>query len=72
MNQAGSGTGLRGRNAKIIATLGPASSDLSNIRLLAEAGVDIFRLNFSHGEQAHHAQTYQAIRDVEAVLNRPL
>lgn len=72
MDRAGSGTGLRGRNAKIIATLGPASSDRSNIRLLAEAGVDIFRLNFSHGEQAHHALTYQAIREVEAALKRPL
>ena len=39
----------RHRNAKIVATLGPASSSPEVIRGLFEAGADVFRLNFSHG-----------------------
>ncbi|MEM9226189.1 MAG: pyruvate kinase, partial [Pseudomonadota bacterium] len=63
---------LRGRSAKIVATLGPGSSAPGTIRLLAEAGVDVFRLNFSHGEQAKHRQTCEAIRGVEQLLGRPI
>ncbi len=37
------------RNVKIVATLGPASSDYATIRALFEAGADVFRLNMSHG-----------------------
>ncbi|MEL7032478.1 MAG: pyruvate kinase [Pseudomonadota bacterium] len=64
--------GLRGRSAKIVATLGPGSSAPGTIRLLAEAGVDVFRLNFSHGEQEKHKQTYDFIRQTEELLGRPL
>ncbi|MEC7290246.1 MAG: pyruvate kinase, partial [Pseudomonadota bacterium] len=64
--------GLRGRSAKIIATLGPGSSAPGTIRLLAEAGVDVFRLNFSHGEQEKHKQTCEHIRRTEEFLGRPL
>src|SRR5260370_11521528 len=39
----------RQRHAKIVATLGPASSSIDMIRELFDAGVDVFRLNFSHG-----------------------
>jgi len=39
----------RTRNAKIVATVGPASSDRETLRRLFLAGVDVFRLNFSHG-----------------------
>jgi pyruvate kinase len=39
----------RNRNAKIVATLGPASSSHELIRALFDAGADVFRLNFSHG-----------------------
>ena len=63
---------LRGRSAKIVATLGPESSSSATIRLLAEAGVDVFRLNFSHGEAEQHRQTCQRIRQTEALLKRPL
>ena len=45
----------RNRRAKIVATLGPASSDAAVIRRLFEAGVDVFRLNFSHGTKDDHA-----------------
>ncbi|MEL6856958.1 MAG: pyruvate kinase [Pseudomonadota bacterium] len=64
--------GLRGRSAKIVATLGPGSSAPGTIRLLAEAGVDVFRLNFSHGEQAKHKLTYETIRRTEELVGRPL
>lgn len=68
-NQA---AGLRGRSAKIVATLGPGSSAPGTIRLLAEAGVDVFRLNFSHGEQEKHKLTYETIRRTEELVGRPL
>jgi pyruvate kinase len=63
---------LRGRNAKILATLGPASRSSREITLLAEAGADIFRLNFSHGSHEDHARTYRSVRMVEETLGRPL
>ncbi|MFZ1426467.1 MAG: pyruvate kinase, partial [Geminicoccaceae bacterium] len=40
--------------AKIVATLGPASSTPEVIRALVDAGADVFRLNFSHGSHAEH------------------
>lgn len=50
------------RHTKIIATLGPATSTDAAIRALVAAGVDVFRLNFSHGTHAEHQARYQAIR----------
>ena len=52
----------RQRSAKIVATLGPASATPDKIAALFEAGVDVFRLNFSHGEQAEHRARLDAIR----------
>lgn len=62
----------RQRKAKIVATLGPASSDVTVIRALFEAGADVFRLNFSHGTHEDHRQRYDAVRRVEAELGRPI
>ncbi len=62
----------RRRNAKIIATLGPASSTQSRIARLFEAGADVFRLNFSHGTQAHHKRRLEAIRRLETRYGRPI
>lgn len=62
----------RKRNTKIIATLGPASSDQATIRALFEAGADVFRLNFSHGAHADHRARYDAIRALEKELGRPI
>lgn len=62
----------RNRNAKIVATLGPASSSLQVIRELFLAGVDVFRLNFSHGSYESHLKNYEAIRQVEEETSRPI
>jgi pyruvate kinase len=63
---------LRGENAKIVATLGPRSRSLKEIRALAEAGADVFRLNFSHGSHEDHRATLDIVRQVEALVGRPL
>jgi pyruvate kinase len=60
------------RATKIIATLGPASSKREQILILAQAGVNVFRLNFSHGSHADHQQRHADIRSVEKELNKPL
>ncbi|NVK19153.1 MAG: pyruvate kinase [Methylocystaceae bacterium] len=62
----------RSRNAKIIATLGPASSTRVRIEQLFKAGADVFRLNFSHGSHEDHKDRYDAIRVVEKELGRPI
>ncbi len=62
----------RQRNAKIVATLGPASSSPEVIRTLYEAGADVFRLNFSHGTHADHKQRFDIIRAVERDVGRPI
>ena len=62
----------RSRNAKIIATLGPSSSSPEMIRALFDAGVDTFRLNFSHGTHEDHGNYFEAVRDVERDVGRPI
>ena len=51
------------RHTKIIATIGPASSEPRILDELIAAGVDIVRLNFSHGTQADHAEKFHMIRE---------
>ena len=63
---------LRQRRSRILATLGPSSSSVERIRALADAGADVFRLNFSHGSHAEHAARYRAIREVERDIGRPI
>lgn len=62
----------RRRCAKIIATLGPASADHATISALFAAGVDVFRLNFSHGTHEDHRARYDTIRQIEAETGRPI
>lgn len=62
----------RSRHAKIAATVGPASAEPEKIRALYLSGVDIFRLNFSHGAHEDHAKSYVCIRELEREFGRPI
>jgi len=62
----------RTRNAKIVATLGPASSDQDTVRRLFLAGVDVFRLNFSHGSADDHRARFAILRALERETGRPI
>ena len=58
------------RRTKIVATLGPASDDPAILREMIIAGVDVVRINFSHGEPGDHAKRVQLLRDVSAQCGR--
>lgn len=58
------------RRTKIVATLGPASSDKETLRGLIQAGVDVVRLNFSHGSAEHHIRTAALVRELAAEMDR--
>jgi pyruvate kinase len=60
------------RRTKILATLGPGSSDVDSIRRLIVAGVNVFRLNFSHGSAEEHSQRAHTIRDIGKTLKTPV
>ena len=60
------------RHTKIVATLGPASTAPETLDALLVAGVDVFRLNFSHGTHESHARTFAAVRDAAARTGRPV
>jgi len=60
------------RRTKILATLGPASDGALKMEELLRAGVDLFRVNFSHGDHAQHAARIRAAREAEASVGRPL
>ncbi|MDQ7067375.1 MAG: pyruvate kinase [Sulfurimonas sp.] len=49
----------------MLATIGPASDSLEMIEQLIRAGVNVFRLNFSHGTHAYHYEVLERIREVE-------
>lgn len=60
------------RNTKIVATLGPASNNLETIQKLCAAGVNVFRLNFSHGLYEDHEKAIHNIRQTETECGRPI
>ncbi|GGI26075.1 MULTISPECIES: pyruvate kinase [Bradyrhizobium] len=62
----------RSRHAKIVATIGPATVELDQLRALDLAGADTFRLNFSHGTKDDHARAFTAIRALEREFGRPI
>ena len=62
----------RHRNVKIVATLGPASSDYEMIRALFDTGADVFRLNMSHGAHEDIRGRHNIIRDIERDTGRPI
>jgi pyruvate kinase len=60
------------RRTKIVATIGPASRSPERLESLIRAGVNVFRLNFSHGTQEEHLEVIRAARDISARLHRPV
>lgn len=59
------------RRTKIVATLGPASDDLQTIVAMIEAGVDVARINLSHGDAAYYRYLVQTVRQAAEQANRP-
>src|SRR4030095_13993445 len=57
---------------KVVATLGPASSNREVLGGMAEAGLDVVRLNFSHGERADHLARFELVRGAAVELGRNL
>ncbi len=60
------------RSAKIVCTLGPASDSADMIERLMRAGMDVARLNFSHGTHEEHARTIKRLREASARLSKPI
>jgi pyruvate kinase len=60
------------RRTKIVCTIGPASSSRAVLDRLVKAGMDVARLNFSHGTQAEHGEVIRTIREGEADWGRPV
>ena len=53
---------------KIVATVGPASSNKEMLRALVKEGVDVFRLNFSHGKHEDHLHVINCVREINAEM----
>ena len=60
------------RRTKIVATIGPASREPETLRRLVEAGMDVARLNYSHGTLEEHAETVRRVRDAAGQAGRPV
>jgi len=60
------------RRTRIVATVGPASREPAVLEKLIHAGVDVFRLNLSHGQHSDHHQAYQSIRELSSRLAQPV
>jgi len=60
------------RRTRIVATIGPASRDVATLRKLVQAGMDVARLNFSHGTHEQHAAVIRAIREGESEWGHPV
>lgn len=59
------------RKTKIVATVGPASDSAQALRQLIGGGVDVFRLNMSHGDHASHRRVIRSIRKIAEELDLP-
>ena len=60
------------RRAKIVATLGPASSDPETVRALVEAGLDVARINFSHGDEDSWTHAIDSVRRAQTETGKPI
>jgi pyruvate kinase len=72
MRQGGDYACYVNRRVKIVCTLGPAVDTPEQIRELVAAGMDVARLNFSHGEHAEHAERYHKVRAAAVAAERPV
>ncbi len=63
---------MHSRDCKIVATMGPASDPPERLLMLLQAGVDCFRLNFSHGAREDHKRRMASIREAETKIGRPV
>ena len=60
------------RRTKIICTVGPATCSLERLQALVDAGMNVARLNFSHGAYEFHAQTFHHLRQISADTQKPI
>jgi pyruvate kinase len=60
------------RRTKIVATIGPASRDPDTLLRMVQAGMDVARLNYSHGTLDEHAETMRRVRDAAGKAGRPV
>lgn len=60
------------KKTKIVATIGPASDSRENLTKLVEAGVNVVRLNFSHGDFSSHGKIIDLVRELSVELKRPI
>lgn len=60
------------KKTKIVATIGPASWDEATLRALFTEGVNVCRLNFSHGDHKSHKETMDRIKNVRKEMNLPI
>ena len=51
------------KRTKIVATLGPATSDIETLKKMVKAGVNVFRINFSHGAHEDHIEAIKKIKE---------
>lgn len=63
---------MTSRHSKIVCTIGPATRTPRMIRKLLEAGMDVARLNFSHGSHEEHAQSFAMLREAAALASKPI
>jgi pyruvate kinase len=63
---------MKRHRTKIVATIGPASQDESTLRELLQSGVDVARLNFSHGTHTEHAEVFKRLRLISQELDQPV
>lgn len=63
---------LKRRRTKIVATVGPTSSDAPMLERLIKAGVNVFRLNMSHGDHDFHGSVHRRIRSIAQGLDEPV
>ena len=59
------------RRTKIVATVGPASRSPQKLEQLVQAGVNVFRLNFSHGSHEEHLAVITSVREIAACREPP-